>query len=102
MRRIQTRFTKAPHKSNPGGHEEVRASIPAAIFWFLHKFTNLWTSLTRKPKGRGKPREGRSKMKEVREMGAPSSYLTGLLHNPSFAPRYFVSNHLTRGCYGPT
>jgi hypothetical protein len=25
---------------------------------------------------------------EVREIGAPSSYLTGLLHNPSFAPRY--------------
>jgi hypothetical protein len=28
------------------------------------------------------------KIEEVREMGAPSSYLTGLLHNPSFAPRY--------------
>jgi hypothetical protein len=27
-------------------------------------------------------------MEEVREMGAPSSYLTGLLHNPSFAPGY--------------
>jgi hypothetical protein len=31
-------------------------------------------------------------------MGAPSSYLTGLLHNPSFALRYFESNHVTRGC----
>jgi hypothetical protein len=40
----------------------------------------LWTFLTRKPKGIGKPREERSKIKEVREMGAPSSYLTGLLH----------------------
>jgi hypothetical protein len=44
----------------------------------LHKFTNLWTSLTRKPKERGKPREGRSKIKEVRNIGAPSSYLIGL------------------------
>jgi hypothetical protein len=34
--------------------------------------------------GRGKERMGR----EVREMGAPSSYLTGLLHNPRFAPGY--------------
>jgi hypothetical protein len=25
---------------------------------------------------------------EVREIGAPSSYLTGLLHNLSFAPGY--------------
>jgi hypothetical protein len=49
------------------------------------------------PKGVGKLRkEGRKgKMKEVREMGAPSSYLTGLLHNPYFVPRYFESNHLT-------
>jgi hypothetical protein len=30
----------------------------------------------------------RMKMEEVREMGAPSSYLTGLLHIPSFAPGY--------------
>jgi hypothetical protein len=28
------------------------------------------------------------KMEEVREMGAPSSYLTGLLHNSSFALGY--------------
>jgi hypothetical protein len=27
-------------------------------------------------------------MEEVREMGAPSSYLTRLLHNPNFAPGY--------------
>ena len=31
-RRTQTRFTRTTHKSNPRGHEEVRASIPAAIF----------------------------------------------------------------------
>ena len=30
--RTQTRFTRTSHKSNPGGHEEVRASIPATIF----------------------------------------------------------------------
>jgi hypothetical protein len=52
------------------------------------------------PKGEGETKEG--KMKEVREMGAPSSYLTGLLHNLSFALRYFESNHITQGCYGPT
>jgi hypothetical protein len=46
--------------------------------------------------------EEKNKIKEVREMRAPSSYLTGLLHNPSFAPRYFESNYLTRGRYGPT
>jgi hypothetical protein len=28
------------------------------------------------------------KIEEVREMGAPSSYLTGLLDNFSFAPGY--------------
>jgi hypothetical protein len=28
------------------------------------------------------------KMEEVREMGAPSSYLTRLLHNPQFASGY--------------
>jgi hypothetical protein len=42
------------------------------------------------------------KMKEVREIEAPSSYLTGLLHNFSFAFRYFELNHIIRGCYGPT
>jgi hypothetical protein len=39
---------------------------------------------------------------EVREMGAPSSYLTRLLHNHSFARRYFELNHITRGRYGLT
>jgi hypothetical protein len=57
----------------------------------LHKFKDLWTSLSQATKGRGKPNkdEGKKcKMEEVREMGAPSSYLTGLLHIPSFAPGY--------------
>jgi hypothetical protein len=35
------------HKPNPVGHEVVRATIPAAKTWFLHKSHNLWTSLTR-------------------------------------------------------
>jgi hypothetical protein len=30
----------------------------------------------------------KEKMEEVKEMGAPSSYLTRLLYNPSFAPEY--------------
>jgi hypothetical protein len=41
-------------------------------------------------------------MGEVREMGAPSSYLTGLLHNLSFALDTNESNHLGQGRYGPT
>jgi len=35
-----------------------------------------------------KSKRRKRKMGEVREMGAPSSYLTGLLHIPSFAPGY--------------
>jgi hypothetical protein len=34
--------------------------------------------------------------REVREMEGSL-----ILHNPSFAPKYFESNHLTRGRYGP-
>jgi hypothetical protein len=48
---------------------------------------NLWTSLTRTLRGaKGRKEEG--KMKEVREIGAPLSYLTGLLHNSCFAHVY--------------
>jgi hypothetical protein len=41
-------------------------------------------------KGGGNPNKDERKMQkeEVREMGAPSSYLTGLLHNPSFTLGY--------------
>jgi len=46
------------HKPNPGGHEVVRVTIPAAKTWFLHKSLNLWTSLTRTLRGKGKLREG--------------------------------------------
>ena len=42
------------------------------------------------------------KIKEVREMGVPSSYLIGLLYISSFVPRYFELNHLTQGCNGLT
>jgi hypothetical protein len=47
-------------------------------------------SLTQATKGGGNPNkdERKMQMEEVREMGAPSSYLIGLLHNPSFAPGY--------------
>jgi hypothetical protein len=49
---------------------------------------NLWISLNKQLKGGGNPNEDEEKHKieEVREMGAPSSYLIGLLHNPSFVP----------------
>jgi hypothetical protein len=46
------------HKSNLGGHEVVRATIPAAKSWFLHKSLNLWTSLTRTLRRGGKLRKG--------------------------------------------
>jgi hypothetical protein len=42
------------HKTNPGGHEVVRATIPAPNLEFLHKSLILWTSLTRTPKEKGK------------------------------------------------
>jgi hypothetical protein len=35
-------------------------------------------------------------------MGAPSSYLTGLLHIPSFTPDTKEPNHLAQGRKGPT
>jgi hypothetical protein len=42
------------HKMNLEGHEVVRATIPATNLEFLHKSLNLWTSLTRTPKEKGK------------------------------------------------
>jgi hypothetical protein len=54
--------------------------------WFLH---NRWISgpLSHKHLEEETLME-KIKMEEVREMGAPSSYLTELLHIPSFAPGY--------------
>jgi hypothetical protein len=64
------RFTKTTHKSNSRGHEEVRASIPTAIFG---SYTNLiiCAPLSQETlKGKG-TREGRKeKIKEVRGMRA--------------------------------
>jgi hypothetical protein len=47
-------------------------------------------SLTQATKGGENPNkdERKMQMEEVREMEAPSSYLTGLLHNPSIALGY--------------
>jgi hypothetical protein len=101
-RRTQTRFTKTTHKSNPGGHNEDRASIPAAIFGSYTKSRicgPLSQETLRGGKNLGKEE---AKIKEVREIGDPSSYLIGLLHYSSFAYRYFESNHLTQGHCGPT
>jgi hypothetical protein len=71
---------------NTGGHEVARATIPSKIHG---SYTNRWISghLTQAPRGEKTLKE-KIKIEEVREMGAPSSYLTGLLHNPSFAPVY--------------
>ena len=89
------------HKLNLGGQKVVRATFPAAKTSSCTNHMNLWTSLTRTLRG-PKQRKENGKMKELREMGPPSSYLIGLLHNPRFALRYFELNHITRGRYGPT
>jgi hypothetical protein len=41
------------HKTNLGGHEVVRATIPIANLEFLHKSLNLWTFLIRTLRGGG-------------------------------------------------
>jgi hypothetical protein len=64
---------------------------------FTYTKFSISEPLSRKPKGRGNLGKDKAKLKEAREMGAPSSYLTGLLHNFSFALRYFESNHDTSG-----
>jgi hypothetical protein len=46
-----------------------------------------WTSLTQAPRG-GETLKEKMKIEEVIKIGAPSSYLTGLLHNLNFAPGY--------------
>jgi hypothetical protein len=53
--RTQTQFIKAPHKSNPGGHEEVRISIPnqSHRFNYTRTLVHRWTSWE-------EPREGES------------------------------------------
>jgi hypothetical protein len=62
----------------------VRATFPATKMSSYTNLMNLRTSLSRNLRGaKGKRKKG--KMKKVREMGAPSSYLTRLLHNHNFA-----------------
>ena len=76
---------------NPRGHEED-SGLHSHTKNLTNTSTNFcsWTSLARTLKGRRKKPTGNRKMRmgEVREMGAPSSYLTGLLHILSFAPGY--------------
>ena len=48
----------------------------------------LWTSLIHGSKLEEETLKEKMKLEEVREMGAPSSYLTVLLHITSFAPGY--------------
>jgi hypothetical protein len=52
-RRTKRESQETHHKMNLGGHEVVRATIPAANLEFLHKSLNLWTSLTRTLRGGG-------------------------------------------------
>jgi hypothetical protein len=73
--------------------------LQSLVLTQIHQFMDL---SHKNPKGMGKLGKEEREMKEVWEMGAPSSYLTGLLYNPSFALRYFELNHITRGRYGPT
>jgi hypothetical protein len=44
----------------------------------------------------------KEKIEEVREMGAPSFYLTGYYTIPVLLLDTIKSNHLTQGRYGPT
>jgi hypothetical protein len=61
-RRTKHESYETHHKTNPRGHEMVRATIPAANLEFLHKSLNLWTSLPRTLRG-GKTRQGRRENK---------------------------------------
>jgi len=76
---------------NPRGHEED-SDLHSHTKNLTNTSTNFcsWTSLARTLKGRRKKPTGNRKMRmgEVWEMEAASSYLTGLLHIPSFAPGY--------------
>jgi len=75
-RRTRTWITKAPHKSNPERHEEVRASIPNQN----HRFNYIGT-LVHRLNSWEEPREGGNLKREVEErsgkrwgrFGAPSS-----------------------------
>jgi len=72
---------------NSGGHEEDSGlhSQTKNLRKTRTDFSALGPlSRARNPKSKRRKR----KMGEVREMGTPSSYLTGLLHIPSFAPGY--------------
>jgi hypothetical protein len=74
---------------NHGGHkEDSEPPFPLEIF-VLTQIRWISGPLSHKqPRGGGNPNKKKIQMEEVREMGAPSSNLTGLLHNPNFAPGY--------------
>jgi hypothetical protein len=76
--------------SNPEGHKED--SGPPFSLEFLVLTLNIWIGgpLSHKQlEGETLTKDKRKmQMEEVREMRPPSSYITGLLHNNSFAPGY--------------
>jgi hypothetical protein len=82
-----SRTHKFLHPPNTGGHRRIQDLLPLKIHG---SYTNRWISgpLSHKHLTGGETLKEKMKMEEVREMGAPSSYLTGLSHNPSFAPGY--------------
>jgi hypothetical protein len=74
---------------NPGGHEEVRASIPAKIFGSITQMkllVHLRTSWERNLR-EGRPREVEMKWQEVTVIGAPSSLFNrGITQIPKLPP----------------
>jgi hypothetical protein len=71
---------------NTRGHRRIRVLLPSKIYG---SYTNQWNSgpLSHKHLEEETLKE-KMKIEEVREMGAPASYLIGLLHNSSFVPGY--------------
>jgi hypothetical protein len=90
MWRTHHKITRTKLLPNPGGHKED--SGPHFWLEFLVLTLNTWIN---EPLSHKHLRGGKTltRMKENANGGgegdgAPSSYLTGLLHNPSFAPGY--------------
>jgi hypothetical protein len=71
--RTKRESQEAHHKSNPGGHEVVRATIPTAKSWVLIQISQFVDPSHKNPKGRGKL--GRKKGKNKRGEGDGGSLI---------------------------
>jgi hypothetical protein len=75
---------------NPGGHKEDSGPPFPLQILVLTQIKRICGPLSHKHLRGGETltRIKKMQIEEMREMRAPSSYLTGFLHNLSFAPRY--------------